>query len=149
MSWLPPRTIGARTEWSHAHPFLAGVYFGLFMSSFWVAAFALHGDAPIGLVFGLIAWPLTALLFAVLTKRRFGERPDADQQPLPTRGRLWSRASDRFLAGMVSFGVVGGGVSIISLALPSRSLSDLLGAVGGAWIVTTAVAERRLRQRST
>jgi hypothetical protein len=147
MSWLPPRTIGARAEWSNAHPWLAGCYFGLVMSGFWALAFALHGDALLGLVFGLIASPPTALLFAFLAKRRFGERPDADQQPLPTRRRIWSRASDRFLTGMLIFGVVSATVSIVSLAIPSRTFSDLLGAFGGAWLATTAAAERRVRRR--
>jgi hypothetical protein len=113
-----------------------------------VAAGALHGAALLGLVFGMIAWPPTALLFAVLARRRFGERPDADRQPLPTHRRPWSRASDRFLAGVLILGVAAGGVSIIGLALPSRSVDDLIGAVCATWLVRTALAERRLRRRS-
>jgi hypothetical protein len=149
MSWLPPRKIAARTEWSYAHPWLAGCYLGVCIIAFCFIAFALQGNAWFGLSFGVIASVPIGLLAAILTKRRVGERPDADQHPLPTRDRIWSRVSDRLLAGILILGVVVGAGSIVSLTLPSRSLSDLVPAIAGVWGAATAAAERGLRRRST
>jgi hypothetical protein len=53
------------------------------------------------------------------------------------------------LVGILTFGVAVGAPSIVLLVLPSRSFSDLVGAVGGAWITTTAAVEHRRRRRST
>ncbi len=146
MSWLPPRSFAARAEWSRTHPWLAGCYFGFVMSALSALVFAVRGAPWFGLTFGLVMGPLTALLFAILAKRRFGERADADEQPPPTLRRMWSRASDRFLGGMMTLGVLGGMGSIIALALPGRSTMDVVGLVAGAWLATSTRAERKLRQ---
>jgi hypothetical protein len=108
--------------------------------------FAVRRAPWFGFTFGLVMWPLTALAFAILAKRRFGERPDADEQPLPTFRRVWSRASDRFLGVMMALGVLGGLGSTIGLALPGRSILDVVGLVAGAWLATSTRTERKLRQ---
>jgi hypothetical protein len=90
-------------------------------------------------------WPIGAVLFAVLAKRRFGERADAEDHPLPTYRRPWSRASDRFLTGIMMLGVLGLLATMIKLALPGRSFVDIAGFVSGALLIVLARAERKLR----
>src|SRR5205823_6255149 len=140
------RSFAARAEWSRTHPWLAGCYFGFVMSALFASVFAVRGAPWFGLTFGLVAWPLNALLYAILAKRRFGERPDADEQPLPTLRRMWSRASDRFLGWMMALGVLSGLGSIVALAFPGRSIMDVIGLVGGIWMAASTRAERKLRQ---
>lgn len=151
-SWLPPRKLAARREWFKAHPWLGGCYFGVMMFGFWYVALAVNGDARFGLVFGLIVVVPAALVVAIVTRFRvgegFGERRDADEQPGPTYKRRWSRASDRFLAWMLIVSVVVGATTIISLALPSRSIPALIPATAAVWLAAETAAERRLRRRS-
>lgn len=147
--WLPPRDLGARTVWAAEHPWLAGGSFGLFMAVFFGAVLAVGGGVEVGLLWGLVMWPATALLFALLEKRRFGQRPDADAHPLPTTRRIWSRASDRYLFWMVTLGVAGGGASIADLVVRSgKSISGWAGVVAAVWLVTSMRSERRLRRRA-
>jgi hypothetical protein len=153
MSWLPPRKLAARRKWFSARPWLAGCYFGVVTFVFFVVVSALYGRARSGLAFGLIVVPPFSLLVAILTRFRIGEgfseRHDADEQPLPTYKRRWSRVSDRYLAWMLIIGLVVGVGTTISLALPSRSLPDLIPAIAGISMAAEAAAERRLRRRST
>jgi hypothetical protein len=112
---------------------------------------ALNGDARFELVVSLIVVVPAALLVAIVTRFRIGEgfgyRHDADEQPPPTYKRPWSRVSDRFLAGMLILGLIVGVGTIISLALPSRSLPDLIPAIAGISLAAEAAAERRRRRR--
>jgi hypothetical protein len=148
MSWLPPRKVATRREWSYAHPWLAGCYFAILWFAFWYVALVLQSRAQLALVLGVVTAVPMGLLVAISAKRRVGGRLDADRQPI-TGQRLWGRRSDRFVAGTLILAVVVGAVSIISLALPGRSLTDVVGAIAGVWLAADAAAERRLRRRST
>jgi hypothetical protein len=145
MSWLPPGSLAAREEWSRTHPWIAGCYFGFFLSAVFAVLIAVAGRLRFGLILGAFMWPLGAVLFALLAKHRVGERADADDHPWPTYRRPWSRASDRFLTGIVTLGVLGVLASIIKLALPGRSFGDIAGLVPGALLIVLARAERKLR----
>jgi hypothetical protein len=111
-------------------------------------AIAFLSSASLGLAFFLVMWPATGALFAILVRRRFGERPDADQQPTPTFRRLWSRASDRFLTWTVTFGCIGGAIAAVRLALPGRSVGELFTLLCAAFFLASAGQERRLRTRT-
>ena len=149
MGLLPPRSFADRYEWTRARPWLAGCYFGFFISAVFALVIVLHGaGAALSLAFVLVMWPASGVAFAVLAKRRFGERQDADEHPTPTWHRLWSRASDRFLRWTMTLGLIGAASSCISLALPGRSAWDLLTLVGAAFLTATAVMERKQRAHS-
>jgi hypothetical protein len=152
MNWLPPRKLAERQKWFSAHPWLGGCYFGVGMFGFGYIALALNGVARPGVKAGLIVVPAT-LLVAILTRfrvgERFGERHGADGQLPPTYKRPLTRTSDRSLTWMLIIGLVVGVGTIITLALPSRSLPDLIPAIAGIWMAAEAAVERRLRRRST
>jgi hypothetical protein len=100
---------------------------------------------------GVPVWILIWVFFALLVKRRFGQRPDAASHPLPTYRRLWSRASDRVLFWSPLSGTVAGLAWAGDLAARSwamRFLAVLVLAADGWW-VSTAWAERRRRRRET
>ena len=84
--FLPPGDLGARTQWTDEHPWVAGVYFGFVLSVGLSAFEALGANAPVWFVIavGIPAWAVGSILFSALIRRRFGQRPDADRHPLPT-----------------------------------------------------------------
>jgi hypothetical protein len=146
MSWLPPPSLGARTEWARVHPWVAGWNFGFLMAALFGVVLAFETSPWIGLAGALLIWPVTALVFAVLAKQRFGERADADEHPLPTVGRAWSQASDRFLRGMMTIGVLAALACIVGLVRSGRSVIDGVGLVSGAWLAASVFKERKLRR---
>ena len=145
---VPPRDLGARTQWAQEHPWVAGVYFG-FVLSVAISAFEmLSSKAPVWfiVVVGVPAWALSSILFSIMIRRRFGQRPDADRHPLPTGSRPWTRASDRFLRWFLVVSAGGVVVSVIELVTWSkRPLASALSFAASAWLFGTLLAERRRR----
>jgi hypothetical protein len=99
-----------------------------------------------GVGIGIVVWFVCSSLFVAFGQSRFGERPDAEQEPLPTYRRMWSRVSDRFLFWMMMLGIVGTVGSVIGLVGSGRSVSDVITLVCGVWIVVGTGRERRTRQ---
>ena len=151
MNWLPPGSRATRSEWAEARPWLAGCYFATFMSVFAAFLFPLLIDSPASVGFkvlvGLLTWPLSATLFALGLKRRWGQRPEAEASPDPTARRIWSRASDRFLLGFMWLGI-GGTVSwaVGLITGVDESWRAAIGIACGVWLATTTWAERRRRR---
>jgi hypothetical protein len=81
-------------------------------------------------------------------RNRWGERPDADQQPLPTYRRVWVRVSDRALKWWMWLGLAGAILYLLDLLRGARGVSALIGVVGGVWLFTTTRAERSRRTRT-
>jgi hypothetical protein len=126
-------------------PWMAGCYFAMTWFVFWYVAGLLQGRARLGFVLGVVTAVPMGLLIAIGAKRRRLGRRDADGQPVS----FWAPWSDRSVAWALTISVVIAAVSIISLALPSRSLTDGVGAIAGIWSAVDAAAERRLRRRTT
>jgi hypothetical protein len=149
--WLPPRSVGERFEWSRAHPSLAGFYvgFAVGMTSF-VLFVGRGGSWTVGIGLGLVVWFGTGSVAVVIGQNRFGlhrfgERPDAEQQSMPTYRRMWSRASDRFLFWMMMIGIAGTVASVIGLVGSGRSVSDVITLLCGLWLGSSTALERRTR----
>lgn len=149
MKWLPPKSLAARSEWAQAHPWIAGCYFGLLLSAFLTVPIMIRTGLGPSVLVGIVTWFASGALFALLSKRRWGERPDAENYPAPTARRMWSRLSDRSLLGFVLLG-------------SAAAISWLVGLVGGSdnpvvaalglglsvWLASTSWAERQ-RRRNT
>ncbi|HEX9376998.1 MAG TPA: hypothetical protein VGB19_12270 [Actinomycetota bacterium] len=149
MHWLPPRSIREREQWAKAHPWIAGVYFGLM---FW-AVFPLLAllDSKISLkwayLFGLAMLPVTAVLFSVGLKRRWGSDPTRESAPFSMWRRPWSTASDRFLLWFQWLGVAGIASSIGEFfGKTVRPWGAVVGLLCACWIASTTWVERRRRR---
>jgi len=151
MKWIPPLSLADRVAWSKEHPWIAGCYLGLVLSVLLTAwgMIRTHASIWFALAVAVPTWVLAWVLFPVLTKRRFGERANAERYPAPTYRRLWSRASDRFLSLFLVLGIAGGFISISDIVTRPR---DVLGAVltlavSAFWVSTTWAERRRRRVR--
>jgi hypothetical protein len=139
-----------REEWAMSHPWIVGVYFGLI---FWLV-FPLLAllDSKVSLksayLFGLAAWPATAVLFGIGLKHRWGERADAEARPV-SFWSPWIKASDRFLFWFQWLGVAGIAASIGEFfGATARPWGAAIGSLGGCWIAGTTWLERRRRHSS-
>ncbi len=150
--WVPPATLSARTLWARKHPWIAGCYFATIMS----LAFSLLFPQLIGspanarsrVLLALVLWLPTMLLFAMGSRRRWLERPDADAHPLPTYRRPFSNASDGFVRSFMWAGILGMALTpvvILSGVVPLRE--SLLGFLGAGSFTWTTWRERRYRRR--
>ena len=130
-------------ERERAHPAIAGFYFGFLQACFYIVLGVTHHAAFFGVVFGLIVWPVSMLVFVWFAKRRiFGERPDADRDPLPTLPVDSSAArptASVFWIMMV--GVLMIGDSVMSLAGSQRSIGRMIMLLLFVWIVSSALRE--------
>jgi hypothetical protein len=147
MKWLPPLTLAGRYEWMKARPWVAGSYFGALLAVLAVIIGTIGSNIWVGLGLGVPIGVLCMLLVTLSIKRRWGERVDAEDHPLPTMRRPLSRASDRILIWASFFA---GASALLELAqLILRVGDDLVHVVGlavsGAWILA-AGAERRRRR---
>jgi hypothetical protein len=150
MKWVPPRSMADRTKWLEEHPWIAGCYVGFFVTALvtiW-GVIRTHASIWFGLAVGIPIWLLGWVLFAVLAKRRFGERPDGDSYPPPTWRRPWSRASDRFVLSWLIVGSTG--VLILGSAFfidETERFDAIVGTAGWGIVAAMAWAERRRRRR--
>ena len=110
MGFFPPRGRDAGKRWVQDHPWLYGLTTAMIGGEIFVAI-ALYDHQPpgaavmAGVLLTLIIWPVLGLM----TKRRWGLRPDADSHPDPTVRRPYSSMSRRTLMliiGLGAFGVV-------------------------------------------
>lgn len=147
--WLPPRSLADRSDWSRAHPWIAGCYFGILLAVVMCVLSVLSG-APwaIALIVAIVVWFVAGSLFAALLQRRMGERPDAERYPAPTYRRLWSHVSDRYLFWLMILGIGGTAASVITLAWSRRSVSDVIALICGFWLAGSTWSERRVRDRA-
>jgi hypothetical protein len=104
-------------------------------------------------VFGLVAWPLTAAMFAIGLKigprRHWGERPEAERYPTPTWRRPLSRTSDRWLTWFLLGGIAGTASWLGGLITGSDHPWEAIPvSLAGVWFVVTAWKERRRRRTS-
>jgi hypothetical protein len=87
MDLVPPWSFAKRLEWARAHPWVAACYFATLISVFTGLVLPILMGSPASVRFkvlvGLVTWPVTAMLFLVGLKRRWGERPDAEAAPPP------------------------------------------------------------------
>src|SRR6266568_5267807 len=147
VNWVPPKSVAARTEWAKAHPWIAGCFAGLLFSAIWTPLTVTRGTLWTAVIFGLGGWFGTWILFAVGTKRGWGERPDAKNHPTPTLRRPLSRASDRFLLWAMLLSIAAGLSWAGGLATGSDSVVDgILGLAASAWVAGATWAERRRRR---
>jgi hypothetical protein len=137
--------MAAREGWSKSHPWIAGVYVGLL---FW-AVFPLLAliDSTISLgsayLLGLVLLPVTAVLFAVGVKRRWGVREDAPRRA--TMRNPWRQATDRFLFWFQWLGIAGLVASIAGL-FGEHPWGAAVGLLCACWIAATTWSERRHRR---
>jgi hypothetical protein len=147
MNVLPPWKLAEREEWAEAHPWLAGLYFGLLMSLFFaVYPIIIGGTAQpyLAAIVGLASWPLCA----VGVELRWGQRPDAKAYPPPTYRRMWSRRSDTWLSFFMW-----AGLSVVILT-PYFLLTGAVGTADGLirlipalYFALSTWMERRRRKR--
>ena len=150
MRWIPPRSLGDRTLWAEEHPWIAGCYFGLMLTVFISAFEMIRTRASIWLVLaiGVPTWVFAWVPFSLMVKRRFGQRPHAEQHPTPTWRRPWTRASDRVLSLLILMGLLG--VLAWLGGLITRTENPFLAGlvlVSGTWFLGTAWVERQRRRR--
>jgi hypothetical protein len=87
MDLVPPWSLTKRQQWAEAHPLLASVYAAL-VGSLVPLYVAVTGSDRFA-VFLLICLWLSIPLLAWGIKRRWGQRPDAEDHPRPTLRRPW------------------------------------------------------------
>jgi hypothetical protein len=136
-------------KWAGAHPWLAGCYFGLFLSAFLAVPVMIRASVWRGALLGIVTWSVVAVLFALGLKRRWGQRSGAEIYPAPTARRIWSRTSDRFLLGGVVLGIASALASAVGLLTGSDSpLVALLGLGASGWLAGPTWVERKRRRKS-
>ncbi len=147
-SWrVPWSTPEARYAWARRHPLISSLVFSTFVMLFFAVLVAVQGELDVRFI------PVAALSIAVGTiagylgqRRRWGQRPDADDQPLPTRRRVWTRTSDGALRWWMWSGLVGSVLSLIDLVRGARLVSAAVGLVAGACLVVTTRGEQARRR---
>lgn len=157
MRWVPPRSLAAREAWAKEHPWLAGFYFGFFLSAALSLFFAFLGERrpsfALAFVLGIGTWILAWALFSVGLKSGFSqrlERPSAKDHPLPTQRRPWTRASDRFLFWFMLLGIAGAVVSAADLIGRSHARwGNVVSLLAGLWFAGTTWAEKKRRRDDT
>ncbi len=150
--WFPRRSVAERQAWAVAHPWRSGCWFGLFMFVlFMIQAMertVLWKSAALGAGFSVLGVLLIVPLFKLATRRRWVERPGADNYAPPTGRRMWTRVSDRSLRGAMLLGSFCIVVMIADLATSTdHRVRSTIALACGVWIVATAWAERRARRR--
>jgi hypothetical protein len=109
MSWLPPWSWADRSEWTRAHPWVAGCYFGTFMAiSFTAYGLIQTGAWPGVFIIGPSAGLLSGLLFGIGLKRGWDKRLEIETDAVPSLRRPWARAKEWFLVAAMVLGVLGG-----------------------------------------
>lgn len=96
---------------------LSGFYFGLWMALGFGAYVAVRSGIELGFLVGGAIWAAAWPMFAIMTKRRWGLRPDIDDAATPTVRRPFSQASDRWLSLFMWIFAVGAVVLAVGLAL--------------------------------
>jgi len=144
--WIPPRTLPAREQWARENRWVAGLYFGLLLSAFMTVWYWSRWPEWYAIAGGILTWPFATIGFAAGIRRRWGQRPEPDRYPIPTRRRPWTRASDRFLMLALLIGIAGGLTWALGTVRGDENLAiGSLVTAGCAWFVATAWSERRRR----
>lgn len=148
MNVLPSWKLAEREEWAEAHPWLAGLYFGLLMSLFYAVYLIIIGGTDqlyLAALGGLVSGPL----FAVAVRHRWGQRPDAKAHPRPTYRRMWTRTSDTFLTWFMWMGIaVVVTTPFFLLTGDVGTAAGLLGLIAALEITRSTWMERRRRRRA-
>jgi len=147
MDLVPPWSLTKRQQWAEAHPLLASVYAAL-VGSLVPLYVAVTGSDRFA-VFLLICLWLSIPLLAWGIKRRWGQRPDAEDHPRPTLRRPWSRTSDRWLSRFVWFYMAMGVASLFGLLSDEVRGSSALVLLFSVFVAATTWFERRRRQRAS
>jgi hypothetical protein len=78
---------------------------------------AVRSGIELGFLVGVAIWAAAWPTFAIMTKRRWGLRPDIDDAATPTFRRPFSEVSDRWLSLFMWIFAVGAVVLSVGLAL--------------------------------
>ncbi len=121
------------------------VYAGLLFAVGFAVYVTVRTGAGLGVLVGVAGWLTFWLLSALALKRRWGERPDAEDYPLPTLRRMWSRTTDRLLSQLMWVSVAAAFVLAVGLVTRSdRTLSTVFALAVSIGFAGTAWAERKL-----
>ncbi len=143
MDLVPPWSLAKRQEWAEAHPWLASVY-GALGGSLPLVYMAVTASDRFALFLLICLW-LSVPLLALVIKRRWGQRLDAEAHPRPTLRRLWSRTSDRWLSRFMWFYTALAVVSVFGLLSEEDRGSSAIVLLLSVIVVATARSERRRR----